>query len=206
MRITNEQVFILHVRPWRETSLLIEALSANFGRMGLLARGVQGPKRQVLRAALQPLQFVRVDAVQRGELAQLRSAEALDAAPLPGGEATLAAFYVNELVLRLAARGDPQPDLFDAYGRMRARLAMAGSLAWSLRRFERDLLDAIGFGMDFSSAACSAIAATATAAMRRPDVRCWHWPPTGKRPAPTTSPACAARCARCCCTTWVVAT
>ena len=151
MRITNEQVFILHVRPWRETSLLIEALSANFGRMGLLARGVQGPKRQVLRAALQPLQFVRVDAVQRGELAQLRSAEALDAAPLPGGEATLAAFYVNELVLRLAARGDPQPDLFDAYGRMRARLAMAGSLAWSLRRFERDLLDAIGFGMDFSS-------------------------------------------------------
>ena len=151
MRITNEQVFILHVRPWRQTSLLIEALSANFGRMGLLARGVQGPKRQVLRAALQPLQFVRVDAVQRGELAQLRSAEALDAAPLPGGEATLAAFYVNELVLRLAARGDPQPDLFDAYGRMRARLAMAGSLAWSLRRFERDLLDAIGFGMDFSS-------------------------------------------------------
>lgn len=150
MRIVGEPVFILHTRPWRETSLLVEALGANHGRMGLLARGVHGPKKQLLRAALQPLQYVRIDAVQRGELAQLRSAEALDAAPHPGGEATLAAFYVNELVLRLAARGDPQPELFDAYGRMRARLALPGQLAWNLRRFERDLLDAIGFGMDFA--------------------------------------------------------
>ncbi len=151
MRITNEPVFVLHTRLWRETSLLVEALSASYGRMGLLARGVQGPKRQVLRAALQPLQYIRIDAVQRGELAQLRAAEALDAAPMPGGEATLAVFYVNELVLRLALRGDPQPELFDAYGRMRARLAGADPLAWTLRRFERDLLDAIGFGMDFVS-------------------------------------------------------
>src|SRR3546814_19502230 len=118
--------------------------------MGLLARGVQGPKRQLLRAALQPLQYSRIEAVQRGELAQLRSAEALDAAPKPGGEATLAAFYVNELVLRLAARGDPQPELFEAYRVMRARLGAAEPLAWNLRRFERDLLDAIGFGMDFA--------------------------------------------------------
>lgn len=151
MRINGEPVFVLHTRPWRETSLLIEALSANHGRMGLLARGVQGPKRQVLRAALQPLQYIRIDAVQRGELAQLRAAEALDAAPMPAGEATLAAFYVNELVLRLALRGDPQPDLFDAYGRMRGRLGAGESLGWTLRRFERDLLDAIGFGLDFAS-------------------------------------------------------
>src|SRR3546814_14304827 len=106
--------------------------------MGLLARGVQGPKRQLLRAALQPLQYSRIEAVQRGELAQLRSAEALDAAPMPGGEATLAAFYVNELVLRLAARGDTQPELFDAYGRMRARLGATEPLAWSLRQIGRE--------------------------------------------------------------------
>jgi DNA repair protein RecO (recombination protein O) len=151
MRITGEPVFVLHTRPWRETSLLVEALSANHGRMGLLARGVQGPKRQVLRAALQPLQYIRIDAVQRGELAQLRAAEAIDAAPMPAGEATLAVFYVNELVLRLALRGDPQPELFDAYGRMRGRLGEGEPLGWTLRRFERDLLDAIGFGLDFAS-------------------------------------------------------
>lgn len=150
MRIDNEPAYVLHTRPWRESSLLIEVLSAHHGRLGLLARGVQGPRRHVLRAALQPLQYIRIDAVQRGELAQLRAAEALDAAPQLAGEATLAAFYVNELVLRLAPRQDPAMDVFDAYGLVRTRLGDASSpLAWTLRRFERDLLDALGFGFAF---------------------------------------------------------
>ncbi len=149
MRITNEPAFVLHTRPWRESSLLVEALGANHGRLGLLARGVQGGgKRHAQRAALQPLQYVRLEAVQRGELAQLRSAEALDAAPKLAGEATMAAFYLNELVLRLAPRNDPQPDLFTAYARARARLGAEDHLGWTLRRFERDLLDALGFGFD----------------------------------------------------------
>ena len=117
MRIAGEPAFVLHARPWRETSLLVEALTANHGRLGLVARGVRGARRQPLRAALQPLQHVRLDAVQQGELAQLRNAEALDAAPLLAGEAVLAAFYVNELVLRLAPRNDPQHALFAALRR-----------------------------------------------------------------------------------------
>ena len=149
MRYDAEPAFVLHTRPWRESSLLVEVLSANHGRIGLLARGVQGPRRHVLRAALQPLQLIRLDAVQRGELAQLRSAEALDAAPQLAGEATLAAFYINELVLRLAPRQDPAPELFDAYALVRGRLADASSLAWTLRRFERDLLEALGVGFAF---------------------------------------------------------
>ena len=87
MRIEGETGFVLHARPWRETSLLVEVLSAGHGRIGLVARGVQSPKRQVLRAALQPLQHIRFDAVMAGELAQLRAAEALDAAPQLGGDA-----------------------------------------------------------------------------------------------------------------------
>ena len=87
-------------------------LSLDHGRIGLVARGVHGPKKHLLRAALQPLQHIRLAAVQRGELAQLVSAEALDAAPRLTGDAMLAAFYLNELVLRLAQRQDPQPDLY----------------------------------------------------------------------------------------------
>src|SRR5690606_22616185 len=151
MRITGEPACVLHTRPWRETSLLIEVLTAAHGRIGLLGRGVQGPKKHALRAALQPLQHVRIDAVQRGELAQLRNAEALDAAPMLTGEAALAAFYVNELVLRLAPRGDPQPELFHAYAVLRERLRAGGGLAWTLRRFERDLLEALGVGFEFAT-------------------------------------------------------
>ncbi len=148
MRIDDEPAFVLHVRPWRETSLLVEALSAGYGRIGLLARGVQGPKKQPLRAALQPLQWIRFTAVQRGELAQLRAAEALDAAPRLAGEAMLAGFYVSELLLRLAPRHDPLPEVYQAYATLRGRLAGPEGLAWSLRRFERDLLEGLGFGFD----------------------------------------------------------
>jgi DNA repair protein RecO (recombination protein O) len=148
MRIDGETGFILHARPWRETSLLVEVLSAGHGRLGLVARGVQSPKRQVLRAALQPLQHIRFDAVLAGELAQLRAAEALDAAPQLAGDALLAAFYLNELVLRLAPRQDPLPELDAAYARTRERLRGGEPLAWTLRRFERDLLEALGVGFE----------------------------------------------------------
>lgn len=150
MRLTGEPGFVLHARPWRETSLLVEVLSANHGRIGLLARGLRGSRSQPLRAALQPLQSIRFDAVQRGELAQLRAAEALDAAPRLTGEAMMAGFYLNELTLRLTPRDDPQPDLFAAYARTRERLRAGEPLAWTLRRFERDLLDALGLGFEWS--------------------------------------------------------
>lgn len=150
MRFSAEPAFVLHTRPWRESSLLVEVLSADHGRMGLVARGVHGPKRHLLRAALQPLQYIRFDAVQRGELATLTAAEALDAAPRLVGDAMLASFYLNELTLRLALRGDPQPELFEAYRRTRLRLGESDPLAWTLRRYERDLLDAMGFGFDWT--------------------------------------------------------
>lgn len=150
MRYAAQPAYVLHTRPWRETSLLVEVLSADHGRLGLIARGVHGPRKQPLRAALQPLQHIRFDAVQRGELAYLNGAEAIDALPPLHGDATLAGFYVNELVLRLAPRQDPQPALYGLYGGVRARLADAGDLGWTLRRFERDLLEALGSGFDFA--------------------------------------------------------
>lgn len=149
MRYAGENAFVLHARPWRETSLLVEVLSEHHGRLGMVARGVQGPKRHTLRAALQPLQWIGFDAVQVGELARLNSAEALDVAPRLTGEAMLSGFYLNELTLRLAPRQDPVPELYEAYGRARTRMAAGEALGWTLRRFERDLLDALGFGFDW---------------------------------------------------------
>lgn len=150
MQIASDSAYVLHARAWRETSLLVEVLCAEHGRIGLVARGVATPKRHPLRAALQPLQCIRLEAVQRGELATLRNAEAIDIAPRLAGEAALAGFYLNELTLRLAPRQDPLPLLHAAYARTRGRLDQpARSLAWALRCYERDLLEAIGFGFDW---------------------------------------------------------
>lgn len=150
MRYVAENAFVLHARPWRETSLLVEVLTAGHGRVGLVARGVLGPRRQLLRAALQPLQWIRFDAVQKGEMATLSNAEAVDAAPRLTGDAALAGFYLNELTSRLAPRHDPQPDLFAAFARARERLRAGDGLAWTLRRYERDLLQALGLGFDWA--------------------------------------------------------
>lgn len=150
MRYISQPAYVLHARPWRETSVLLEVLSAEHGRLGLVARGVRGPKRQVLRAALQPLQHIRFNAVQRGELAQLSAAEAIDAAPRLQRDAALAGFYVNELLMRLAPRQDPHPELYLIYGQLREALREAAPLAWTLRRFERDLLQVLGFGFDLA--------------------------------------------------------
>ena len=151
MRISSEAAYVLHARAWGETSLLVEVLCADHGRVGLVARGVSTPKRHTLRAALQPLQCIRLEAMLRGELATLQSAEALDVAPRLSGEAALAGFYLNELTLRLAPRLDPLPELHAAYARTRRALdADAAALAWTLRRYERDLLEAIGFGFDWN--------------------------------------------------------
>lgn len=150
MQIEQEPAFVLHCRPWRETSLLVEVLSRDHGRLGLVARGVQGPKKQALRAALQPLQSIVFSAVLRGELAQLRQAEAQDAAPRLAGDTMLGGFYINELMLRLAPRHDPLPELHALYAEVRERLPERATLAWTLRCFERDLLDILGFGLDLA--------------------------------------------------------
>ena len=115
MRIEAQPAFVLHARPWRETSLIVELLTRDHGRVAVIARGVQGAKRHPLRAALQPLQWLRVDFLPRGELARLIQAEALDAAPMLQGEALMAAFYLNELLLRLLPRQDPAPALFERW-------------------------------------------------------------------------------------------
>jgi DNA repair protein RecO (recombination protein O) len=153
MRVAGEPAFVLHARPWRETSAIVELLTRAQGRVGVVARGLSTPKKQPLRAALQPLQFLRVDYVQRGELARLVAAEAQDNAPVLAGERLLAGLYVNELLLRLTARNDPAPAVFDLYARVRAALGQAEPLAWELRRFERDLLDALGVGLPWDSTA-----------------------------------------------------
>ena len=104
MRVEAQPAFVLHARAWRETSVIVELLTRDHGRVGVVARGLTSPKRQPLRAALQPLQSIRVDYLPRGELARLLQAEATDVAPVLSGDRLLAAFYINELMLRLSPR------------------------------------------------------------------------------------------------------
>ncbi len=147
MHIEQQPAFILHSRAYRETSLLLECLTRDHGRVGLVARGVRRERARIPRALLQPLTPIQLGWSGRGELATLNQIEAVAAGFDLQGDALLCALYLNELVLRLVPRADPHPQVFAAYLETLARLARAESLAWTLRRFERDLLAQIGYGL-----------------------------------------------------------
>jgi DNA repair protein RecO (recombination protein O) len=145
-RVDLEPAYLLHRRAWRETSALLEVFSREHGRVGLVARGARRP-RSALRAALRPFTPLLLSWSGRGELATLSGVEVcgriveLGAGALPGG------LYLNELLLRLTHRHDPHPQLFDAYRDAAAELACGDALEDALRRFEKRLLEAIGYGL-----------------------------------------------------------
>ena len=147
MLIEQQPAFVLHSRPYRETSLLLECLTRDHGRLGVVARGVRSQRGRLQRSQLEPFHPLALNLQLRGELASLRGAESAAAPFRLLGDASLAGLYVNELVVRLTGRQDPLPALFFAYARTLGRLAEGGSLAWPLRRFERDLLDALGYAL-----------------------------------------------------------
>ncbi len=153
MRVEQQAAFILHARDWRETSLLVEALSRDYGRVGLVARGVRGARARTPRSLLQASTPLLLSWSGKGELGTLFSAEPAGPPLVARGEHLLCVLYVNELVMRLLTRHDPHPALFDDYNATMTRLAQAEPAAWTLRRFERDLLSHLGYGLNLENEA-----------------------------------------------------
>lgn len=147
MRVEAEPAFILHARAYRETSALLECITPAHGRIGLVARGMRRERSRFPRGLMQPLQPLLLSWVGQGELVTLTGAEAASAPLTLSGERLYSAMYLNELVLRITPRGDPQGNLFDLYRLCLQRLADGEGEAWTLRRFERDLLEQIGYAL-----------------------------------------------------------
>jgi len=146
--------YLLHHRPWRDTSRILEVFSREHGRLTLFARGVRGPGAR-LSAVLQPFQRLLLSWSGRGEAPQLTGAErAAQDSPLPAG-AVLAAFYLNELLLRLTTRHDALPELFDRYHGTLEQLRRGAPLEPCLRIFEKRLLELLGYGLDLGAEAAS---------------------------------------------------
>ena len=162
MRIALDPSFILHSRPYRESSVLLEALSRQHGRVGLIARGARGARSR-WKNLLQPLRPLLLSWTQRGELGTLTAAEQVAAPPTLTGEPLFCALYANELLVRFLQRSDPHNGLFDEYSRMLNALAGGQPSQPVLRLFEYHVLSAAGFGLqlDHDSASGKAICADA---------------------------------------------
>jgi DNA repair protein RecO (recombination protein O) len=132
-KITQDAAFILHHYDWSESSLIVDVFSRQMGRVSLVAKGAKKPTSN-FRAVLLPLQRLELAyslpaADSDGDIGTLKAAHWASRYTLPQGDALLAGFYTNELLLKLLARHDAQPALFDVYASCVALLAHQGKAA-----------------------------------------------------------------------------
>lgn len=137
--------YLLHARPYRETSLLLELFSAECGRSVAVMRGGRRTKR-----APQLFQPLLIDWQGRGELGTVRCLEPAGPALGLSGQILFSGFYINELLSRLLPRDESLPELFLAYAKALGELAEGLRIEPSLREFEGALLQALGFAIDYA--------------------------------------------------------
>ncbi len=146
-RAIHQFAYVLHQWDWSETSLILDLFTREHGRVAAVAKGAKRPYSQ-LRPVLMPFQRLlvatgRPKTEEGADILTLRSAEFAGAgAPLPAAR-LFSGFYLNELLMKALARGDPHERLFDAYGDTLAALARADDEA-ALRAFELVLLRETG--------------------------------------------------------------
>jgi len=129
-RVDHQPGLVLHATPWRETSLIVECFTRDYGRVALVARGAKRPTSQ-FRGLLAPFAPLSFSWSGRNEIKNLMRVEWVGGLVPLRGNALLAAFYANELIVRLLARADPHEGLFESYlqllrGLVEARRILSG--------------------------------------------------------------------------------
>jgi DNA repair protein RecO (recombination protein O) len=154
LRISGQPAFVLHSYPYKETSLIADVFSRDFGRVALIAKGAKRPHSK-LRGVLQTFQPLSVGWSGKSEVRTLTAAEWVGGLLPLEKSALLSGFYLNELLVKLLARDDPHPALFDHYVSTLNQLAHDEAAPIVLRKFERALLKETGVGGDFTRCAAT---------------------------------------------------
>ncbi|CAH0527146.1 DNA repair protein RecO [Vibrio hippocampi] len=143
-----QRCFVLHRRPYSESSLILDVFSEEYGRLSILSKGARS-KRSNLKGALQPFTPLLLKWSGKGSMKTLRQAEAISLGLPLTGINLYSALYVNELIARVLASEVPFPSLFHDYLQALTELAQNSNPEPALRRFELALLSAMGYGVDF---------------------------------------------------------
>jgi DNA repair protein RecO (recombination protein O) len=148
-KVAGQPAFVLHSYPYKETSLIIDLFTRDFGRVALIAKGAKRPHSQ-LRGVLQTFQPLSSSWVGKSELRTLTDAEWVGGMLPLEKTALLCGFYLNELLVKLLARDDAHPALFDHYVSTLNQLAHNEPAPIVLRKFERTLLKETGVAADLT--------------------------------------------------------
>ncbi|MEC5216432.1 DNA repair protein RecO (recombination protein O) [Actimicrobium sp. GrIS 1.19] len=148
-RVGNQPGFVLHSYPYKETSLIVDVFTRDHGRIALVAKGAKRPHSK-LRGVLQTFQPLSVSWSGKSEVRTLTGAEWVGGLPPLEKAALLCGFYLNELLVKLLARDDPHPALFDHYIAALNQLGHDEPAPIVLRKFERSLMKETGVAGDLT--------------------------------------------------------
>ncbi|MEI6458502.1 MAG: DNA repair protein RecO [Pseudomonadota bacterium] len=148
-RVELEPAYLLHQRDWRDSSRIVEFYTRDHGRIALFAKGARRPGSG-LASVLRPFVPIVLTWQGSGDGGTLIAAETPVVVSPVVPACLMSAFYLNELLLKLLAREDPHPEIFETYAATLARLTAASTEREALRMFEKRFLDALGFGIDYS--------------------------------------------------------
>jgi DNA repair protein RecO (recombination protein O) len=149
MKVDHQAAFLLHSVPYRETSLVVDLFTRDYGRVAAVAKGARRPHSS-LRGVLLQFQPLAAGWTGRHELRTLTAAHWVGGMASPQGDALLCAFYLNELLMKLLPREDPHPGLYEGYVQALLDLGEGAPLDDTLRRFEWVLLRETGYAPDLS--------------------------------------------------------
>jgi DNA repair protein RecO (recombination protein O) len=148
-RVQLQPAYVLHHRPYRDTSRILELFTRDYGRVSVFARGARSARKAgaALTSILQPFNRLLISWSGKGEAGQLTAAEFDGAVSTLPPDRLVSGFYLNELLLKLFARHDSHPDVFAMYGATLDALKVDPEGLRPLRLFEKRLLDALGYGL-----------------------------------------------------------
>jgi len=144
-----QPAYVLHHRPYRDTSRILELFTRDFGRVSVFARGARGARRSgaALTSTLQPFNRLLLSWMGRGEAGRLTDAEFDGPASGLPPQHLVSGFYLNELLMKLFARHDGHAEVFAFYDETITALKTEVDALRPLRLFEKRLLDALGYGL-----------------------------------------------------------
>lgn len=167
MKAELENAYVLHSRPFKDTSLLVDFFTENFGRITLVAKGARQQKKKG-NFLLQPFVSLKISWQGKGQLKTLTSTEITTAIvdddkiiDIDKNNKNLekkylySGFYANELLTYLLPFDEPNSDIFSLYANLLSALKNKFNLEKTLRLFEFSLLSELGYGIDFIHASIS---------------------------------------------------
>ena len=149
-KISLEPAFVLHRRPYQETSIIVDFFTRKYGRINAVAKGAKRPKSP-LRSVLSPASKLSISLSGKNDLKTLSSAEILNHYTLNNSQSLNSIVYINELLTKAIEKEDPHKHIFDLYEGLLMNMSSSHStvfLEGLLREFELSLLQGMGYGVD----------------------------------------------------------